>query len=166
MKKFNEELRGREADRWTEDLWDVLINKITFSNSREEVRRILENLISDYEKKMILKRLGVIALVKIGKTYRETSNILWLSPNTISSIRKNLLNKSQNYKNYRKFHKGSKAYSGSVRLSKSFWEESLGGMTDIWDILKNPPRPASLGVLGNSHNYENKSRQSQRRRRA
>ena len=56
---------GRAAELWMESLWQELVNKI----SKEKVGGILEKLISESEKKTVLKRLGVLALVKAGKNY-------------------------------------------------------------------------------------------------
>jgi len=127
-----------------EDLWNELINKITASNSKKEVKKILEGLVSDYEKKIILRRLGVLAFARSGKSYRETSEALWLSPNTISTIRKNILSNKNSYKSYRKFYGGPRMYSGATRIPKSFWEEFLD--VDLWDLIKNPPRPPGTGI--------------------
>ncbi|KKU83744.1 MAG: hypothetical protein UY12_C0031G0008, partial [Parcubacteria group bacterium GW2011_GWA2_47_8b] len=46
-----------------EDLWEKLADKIAKTESPKEVRNILENLVSKDEKKMILRRLAILALV-------------------------------------------------------------------------------------------------------
>lgn len=130
-------------------LWDELVDAIIASRSKKEANKILESLISDYEKKIILKRLGVIALARTGKSYREISEALWLSPNTISTIKKNILDNRDNYKSYRKFYGGPRKYSGEIRIPKSFWKELLGD-ADIWSILTNPPRPRGIGILSSA----------------
>jgi|SRR3989344_7109226 len=142
-------LRGKEAEGWMEELWDGLINKLVVSCSHAEIKKILECLMSVHEKKVILRRLGVMAFARTGKSYRETSEALWLSPNTISTIRKNILGNRAGYKSYRKFYGGPRVYSGEVRIQKSYWEELLGDV-DLWDMLIHPPRPGGIGILGGS----------------
>ncbi|MEK7191941.1 MAG: hypothetical protein AAB646_00275 [Patescibacteria group bacterium] len=149
IKKPSEPIRGKKAEKWMEDLWRELINKLFTSHSKEEVKKILESLISDYEKKIILKRLGVIAFARMGKSYRETGEALWLSPNTVSTIRKNILGSKANYRSYRRFYGGPKIYSDGFRIQKSFWQEILGDV-DIWDLFMNPPRPVGMGLLNSN----------------
>ena len=145
INKKPKQIMGKEADQWMENLWDDLLNKIVASNSKDKVRKILESLLSEDERKMILRRLGVITFAKMGKSYREISEALWLSPNTISTIRKNIID-GKIYKSYRKFYGGRKIYSSGPRIRKSLWEEMLSDI-DIWDLLLNPPRPVGMGLV-------------------
>ncbi|GEM_PF-725583 len=144
----NAPLRGRAAELWMESLWQEVVNKVSKETSKEKVGQILEKLISESEKKTILKRLGVLALVRSGKSYKEISEILWLSPNTISTIKKNVFSAGKNYKSYLAFYGGPRQYGGAVgkiKIEKSF-TEGLFGDIDLWDLLTNPPRPPGIGL--------------------
>lgn len=149
MKNNNERLIGKSAEDWTEGLWLELIEKVGEAKDKNSVRRLIEHLLSNDEKKMVAKRIGVMALLREGKSYKEISEILWLSPNTISTIKKNMLDSKENYKSYRKFYKGPRKYSGQIRIPKTFWGSLLGNV-DLWDILMHPPRPSGIGILGSA----------------
>lgn len=162
--KKDQVLRGREAGKWMNELWEELLSKLANIGTKSEIRKILESLISDYEKKVILKRLAIIASVRMGKSYQEISEILWLSPNTISAIKKNILrNNQENYQSYRRFYGGPRKYSQKSRVSKSFLKELFGDL-DIWDVLINPPRPRGIGLMNSAGipkrpwDYQNKGK--------
>ncbi|MEK7192063.1 MAG: Trp family transcriptional regulator [Patescibacteria group bacterium] len=141
-------IRGMEAELWMESLWQEIINKISQEKSKEIVGQILEKLISESEKKTILKRLGVLALIKSGKSYKEISEILWLSPNTISTIKKNVFDTNKNYKSYLAFYGGPRKYSEISKMENK--KSLLGGLfsdIDLWDLLINPPRPQGIGLI-------------------
>lgn len=133
------------AERWAENLWGGLISRILKAKSHGEIKRLLEKLLSEDEKMMILKRLAVAALVHSGKSYKEISEVLWLSPNTISTIKKNLLGDHRNYKSYLAFYGGPRQYSRKIKIRRSFWDGFFGDI-DLWELLKNPPRPPGIGL--------------------
>ncbi|TSC88888.1 MAG: hypothetical protein G01um10143_785 [Parcubacteria group bacterium Gr01-1014_3] len=139
----NKKLIGKSAEDWTEKLWLKLIEKVSQTNNEEATRKLIEHLLSADEKKMIAKRLGVIALIKSDKSYKEISEILWLSPNTISTIKKNILGNDGNYKSYRKFYGGPKKWSADIKYEKPFWED-FNLLEFIDDLL---PRYRGIGLL-------------------
>lgn len=141
--KQNKKLIGRSANEWSEQLWDALINKISNLKDRQEIKGILEKLVSEDEKKMILKRLAVIALLRSGKSYREIGEILWLSPNTVSTIKKNMIGGSKHYKSYLAFYGGPTKWSGPIKTPTPFLEEIFKEV-DIWELLTNPHALAAL----------------------
>ncbi len=143
-----DQLRGKEAEKWMGVLWDELLTKLTDLKSKKEFQRALESLISDHEKKIILRRLAVNALVRSGKSYRKIGEILWIAPQTISVIKKNSFNMTASYKSYRSSPRQSK-FSGSVKIEKSF-SESLFENIDLWDLLTNPPRPSGSGLISSA----------------
>lgn len=112
MKNY-ESLRGKDAEKWMDELWAEITNELAKKSNAKEINNILENLISQYEKRMILKRLGVAALSRLGMSYKKIGEVLWISPNTISTIKKNLLGERKNYKSYRFFYKGLTKWSAS-----------------------------------------------------
>ena len=96
----------------------------------------------------------MISLVKSGKSYREIGEILWMSPQTIRTAKKNILGSFGNYKSYKKFYSGPTQWSGKVEIPKSFLEKLFGDI-DIWDIIKNPPRPPGIGFRNSIKEFKN-----------
>jgi len=104
MKNINEFKSRKE---WENYLWRVFLKNVEKSKLEKQLANFLNNLLSETEKKNIVRRLTVIFLLKQGKTYKEIGEILWISPGTISAIKKSLLN----YRNYRSkydFYKNKK----------------------------------------------------------
>ncbi len=60
---------------------------------------ILRTLITSYERRNLIMRAAVMERVDAGKNYQQISEELWLSPQTISSIKKAL--KESSYRSYR-----------------------------------------------------------------
>lgn len=137
---------GKEAEKWQEELWEKLVDKISATSSRTETKKILENLLSNYEKRTVLRRLAVKALVQSGKTYQEIGEILWMSPQTISTTKKNILSKQDNYKSYKHFYGGPiKSSIGKEKIKKPVLDKLFEDI-DIWDLITNPPRPTGMGI--------------------
>lgn len=85
-------------EEWTNYVWKKLLENI--NNSK--VAGILDLLLSRYEKKMIVNRIIALSLIKKGKSYKEIGEELWLSPNTIRSLRLIFNDKSiKEYKGYK-----------------------------------------------------------------
>jgi Trp operon repressor len=70
-------------EEWINFVWKKLLENI--NNSK--ITGILDSLLSRYEKKMIVNRIIALSLIKKGKSYKQISEELWLSPNTIRSLR-------------------------------------------------------------------------------
>ena len=85
----------------------------------------------------MIKRLIAIALISQNKTYREIGEIIWLSPNTISSVKKNLFRKSI-YSGYKKsdikFDKNNKK-----KISKKEWADAALDLLNLFDRIPLPP---------------------------
>ena len=100
IKKIKKIERFKSRKERENYLVEKFLETLEKANSPKKISNFLNNLLSDKEKINISRRLAVIALLKEGKTYREIGEILWISPGTISVIKKTLLN----YKNYRSKH--------------------------------------------------------------
>lgn len=138
--------RGKVAEEWMEELWNRLLNKLLLAKSKKHLQGLLEKLISEEEKKTILRRIAVMTLVRAGKSYREIGEILWIAHPTISTIKKNFFSNHKNYKSYLAFYGGPRKYSSwNIKIKKSLWEELFGDV-DLWELLKNPPRPPGIGL--------------------
>jgi len=67
--------------------WLKLCENIEKSSSKGTIK-VLNSLLSMSEKGMIAKRLAAVSLIRSGKSYREIGRILWMSPSTVSAIKK------------------------------------------------------------------------------
>ena len=144
-------MMGRATEQWSGKLWNELITKIARSNSEKEVKNILEKLITENEKNMILRRLAVIALIQSGNSYRAIGKILWLSPNTVSAMKKNILGKHANYKRYLGFCGGPiRRGSLSTRGQKSYTDGFIKLILAAIKIFE-PSARKGLGVMGDQH---------------
>lgn len=78
---------------WEESIWQRIVKELVGLESENKAKQLLEGLISDYERQLIIRRLTATLLLREGLNYREIGEILWVSPSTISSIKKNLTRK-------------------------------------------------------------------------
>lgn len=150
-----DDLRGKSAEAWMETLWKELLEKLTDLKD-EHFKCALEKLISEDEKKMILRRMAVAALVRKGKSYRDIGNILWVSPSNISAIKKNIF-QAGHYKSQRSFKTTRQTNSPNKALFKKSWlDELLSGFDgiDLWELIKNPPRPTGMGIKSGNRYYK------------
>lgn len=92
--------RFKSRKEWDNHLIENFLEVIKKIGSPKEIANFLNTLLSSEEKKNISRRLAVIDLLKEKNTYKEISKIIWVSPGTISAIKKSLLN----HKNYRSKH--------------------------------------------------------------
>lgn len=124
-------------------MWQKFIEILEKKRGRNYLNKFLNNFFSEHEKKAVIKRLAAIALIRQGKTYKEIGEILWLAPNTISSIRKSLRN-SQCYKSYRWFRqeKEKKALKNLKPTKGVSWFESF---CDAFPNIILPPPKTGRG---------------------
>ncbi len=142
-KKINEFSSRKE---WEEFVWQKLIEEIAKIQSKEKVRVFLESLISEAEKNFIIKRLIAMSLIKKGKKYREIGEILWISPNTISAIKKSIKSNAlytSRYKRTKKPKENRKnvEYSDSVSI-------------DLFEYWAKFPFPEKFGRRWKFVNYQ------------
>ncbi len=126
-------------------MWDNLLEKLTRAKTKNQTGRIINALFSDYEKKIVVKRLAALALIHAGNGTREIMRALWISPATISALRKNFFGNPNVYKSQRSFKTNKTLRSTAIVMKKS-WLEDLFGDINIWELLKNPPRPPGIGL--------------------
>ncbi|MDO8466764.1 MAG: Trp family transcriptional regulator [bacterium] len=100
MKNLNQ---FSSRSEWEKFLWDEILLKITTIRSSDDIRKFLDQLISDYEKKLILRRATIMLMIRDGLSYREIGKILWTSPLTVKSVKEVMLDKS-NYRPHRSRH--------------------------------------------------------------
>lgn len=142
------------ASNWSEKLWEEIITKLTEARSRKEVKEILEKLISDDERVMIMRRLATLALVKSGHSYRKISEALWLSPNTISTVKKNAKGGFPLYKSYTAFYRGPRKWSEFAADRKKSQSDALLELIAMAGKVFEPFMKRGLGITGkNNYRY-------------
>lgn len=92
-----DEFKSRKE--WEEFVWLEFLQNLNKTKSIQQFKEILESVLSEKEKRLIIKRIIAAFLISQGRSYREMGDILWLSHNTISAIKKGLLKKSA-YRGY------------------------------------------------------------------
>jgi len=81
---------------------------------------LLQLLITSYERHNLVMRVAALEGLAAGKSYRQIGRELWLSPQTISGIKKAL--REKNYRSYlerSKKERKKKKYSFSAASAKS-----------------------------------------------
>ena len=78
----------RSRKDWEGATWKKLIVVIKKCDSLPDLALLLEVLVSAPERQRIIMRAAAIARLLEGKSYRTIGEELWLSPQTISAIRK------------------------------------------------------------------------------
>ena len=141
-------LNTKHRTEWEKAVWSEIVNYLANAKSKKDFKEILGKLLSEDEKRIIVNRMAVLALVRSGGSYSEIGNLLWVSPVTISTIKKNFGGKFEHYKSCRSLPSKNKKRSNGIetKIKKSFWEELFDTDIDLWEILRNPPRPAGIGL--------------------
>jgi len=128
-------------------IWDLVVENLANAKSKKDFKRMIGKLLSKSEKQQIVNRVSILALVKAGKSYSEIGAITWASPVTISTIKKNFWDKSGHYQSCLSVSKRKRARESwtNPKFQKSSWRKAFDDI-DIWEIIKNPPRPPGMGI--------------------
>lgn len=140
------DFQSKHRTEWQDFLWQRFLARFSRIKSSKEARRALDALFSDYEKNVITKRLAALALLREGRSSKEINELLWLSWSTISALKKSLFGNQRVYKSQRSFKKTKKENDFSIKPQKHSWLEDLFGDIDLWELIKNPPRPPGTGI--------------------
>ncbi len=124
---------------WENFVWQKLLENIRGIKSKKDLGEFLDSLMSEDERKMVIKRLLAISLLKQGKTYKEIGEILWLSPNTISAIKKSI-GSDLGYRSDVMLNEKRRANNKLKRLDKIKIKPS-----NIFDYWANFPWPKMVG---------------------
>lgn len=87
MREFS---KFKSRKEWEKFIWGKFLESVKKTDSNKQLGKLLDSVLSENEKRLIIKRIAAISLIRQGKTYKEIGEILWLSPSTISSIKKSL----------------------------------------------------------------------------
>lgn len=158
MKSIPSDIRFKSKKEWEAHIWTKLASRFSEAGSASKIERSLDMLLTAYEKRQIINRAAAISLLKQGMSYREIGRILWLSPTTISAIRKSVLSQTE-YISRRARNK--KSESIQKPLTREEWKQLK---FDSWlkSLFKipNPPlkHPRLMRALGLDDKYLKKSR--------
>ncbi|MDP3052826.1 MAG: Trp family transcriptional regulator [bacterium] len=144
MKKISEFKSRKE---WEDFLWSKFLENAERARSEKQLKNFLDNLLSANEKKLIIKRLTALAMIKAGKSYKEIEEILWISPSTISALKKSI-EKQSGYQSNRYYAKKSK----SEKIEKH--KKGLPPQKTILDYWLNFPFPTKGGKRWKFLNYQ------------
>lgn len=120
------------------NIWSKFLDDIEKVGSKKEIAELLDNLLSPNEKILISKRLAAVALIKSGKSYREIGRVLWVSPGTISAIKKSIY-LPVNYKSNRYYYGKNK--SEKIKKMKGIPPETI---FDHWARLPMPKKSYAI----------------------
>lgn len=119
---------------WEILVWAEILKNIKKTESNKHFIDAFDRLLSEKEKKLIAKRIIVISMIKAGKNYREIGKVLWISPKTISAIKKSM----GDDKGYKSSHYYSERSSEEKRKKIKPLREQT-----IFDYWANFPFPES-----------------------
>jgi hypothetical protein len=143
MKNKDSDFQKKHRTRRRQFLWCRFLDKFSGVKAREAINAIF----SDYEKRLITKRLAALALIKEGIGAREIGRLLWLSRSTIAALKKIILHPDGDYKSQRSFKRKKHIPRGRIELKKSSsWLDDFFQGVDLWELIKNPPRPPGIGL--------------------
>ncbi|MFH1162307.1 MAG: Trp family transcriptional regulator [Candidatus Jorgensenbacteria bacterium] len=76
--------------KWEGLAWQKFLETAERASSDRKLNLLLDSVLSASEKRLMVRRLAIMALIGQGKTYREIGRRLWLSPSTVSAIKKGM----------------------------------------------------------------------------
>jgi uncharacterized protein YerC len=88
MTKIKNPKQFKSRQEWEQFLWNETVGYLLRQNSHVDLKSKLEKLFSERERDFAIRRLTALLLLNEGKSYREIGNVLWISPATISQIKK------------------------------------------------------------------------------
>jgi len=127
----------KSRKEWEKFIWEKFLKSIKDIDSNKGLGKLLDSVLSENEKRLIIKRMVAISLIRQGKTYKEIGEILWLSPSTISSIKKSLKS-GLFYQSRRDIDKKRKKQKRDLK------EKAIPALT-IFDYWLNFPLPPMTG---------------------
>lgn len=122
---------------WEEYIWSQLTKGLAEADSTQKIKEFLNMLLTAHEKKQMIKRASAVSLLKQGKSYREIGELLWLSPVTISAIRKSMRAQKEYVSSYARNKKPEKKQKP---LTKKEWDQLQFSLW-IGALFTLPPPP-------------------------
>ncbi len=104
---------------WEEKVWHTIMSYLTTVRKPEEMKSLLEVLISSYERSLFVRRMAAIHRISQKHSYRTIGKELWLTNQTISAIKKAL--EGKHYRSYNergKVERKKEVYSPAPKSSE------------------------------------------------
>ncbi|MBI4992087.1 MAG: hypothetical protein HZB99_02610 [Candidatus Harrisonbacteria bacterium] len=125
-------------------IWQKLIEEFFKAKSSKEIERLFNLFTTDQERETMARRMATISLIRKDVSYKEISRKLWVSPLTISAIKKSILGNGK-YKSYHRSKKENirKPKSGHFKIeASSFLDDWFNHIAFMFDNMpqKNGPR--------------------------
>jgi len=121
---------------WEERAWKEFLESSKNAKSLNQLTEFFDSLLSNSEKKVIMRRLSIFSMLKAGKSYKEISKNLWVSSKTVSAIKKSIVGNKR--------YKSSYYYDELSKKEKSKKIKPLSGRT-IFDYWADFPFPTKYG---------------------
>lgn len=149
MKSIPSDKKFNSKKEWEAHVWSKLVNGFVETNSAQEVAGALDMLLTAHEKKQMINRASAISLLKQGMSYSEIGKILWLSPTTISAIKKSIREQAGYISRYARNKKSEIKQKPLTKeewkqLKFSLWMESF--FTLPYPPLRHPRLMRALGL--------------------
>ena len=160
MKSIPSVGKFKSRKEWEDYIWSQLTKKLAEIGSVKEIEDSLNILLTMHEKKQMIKRASAISLLRQGKSYLEIGERLWLSPTTISAIRKSMRTKGEYVSRYTRNKKPEKKQK---QLTKKEWEQIQFSLW-IESLFTLPPPPIPHPKLNKMLGISYKSSQNRKNR--
>ncbi len=118
---------------WEEKIWKKFLEDVENAEHKHKAAQFLDGILTASEKKFISKRLAALSLIKSGKSYTEIGKILWISPSTVSGLKKSIFDAS--YQSNR-----DRSANGKNERSKKIQELPSSTILDYWANLPLPSK--------------------------
>ncbi|MFH1346966.1 MAG: Trp family transcriptional regulator [Spirochaetota bacterium] len=121
---------------WEIRIWAEFLKNAEMTKSAKQIVGLFDKLLSKSEKKSMAKRIAAISMIRAGKSYKEISRILWISPKTISALKKSVAGEGEYKSSYYYSEKNEKEKRDKIKPSR--------GRT-IFDYWADMPWPTKTG---------------------
>ena len=158
MKSIPADNKFKSKNEWESYIWAKIVKGFAESNSAKEIEKSLDMLLTRHEKIQIINRASAISLLKREMSYREIGRMLWLSPQTISAIRKSIRSEGGYTSRYTR---NKKSEIKQRPLTKEEWGQlKFDAWLESLFTLPPPPlrHPRLMRSLGLSNKFQFKRR--------
>jgi len=144
MKSVPSASKFESRKKWEAAVWKQIVDGLVNTNSTQDLEQALDILLTSHEKQQIVKRASAISLLRQGKTYKEIGEMLWMSPQTVSVIKKSMQAQTGHISHWTRNRKKYRAPLTEKEWRKLRIESSIESILDIILFLPLLPPPPSL----------------------
>ena len=112
-------------DTWRQAAWNLLMQELSGLKNPHEIKKLLALFVTPLEQKRIVHRMVALVRLQQGKSYREIGRETWVSPETISALKKSFQEKQYRSRRSRIVYKprpargsGGEYYAPQYRQTK------------------------------------------------